>query len=90
MRAVCKNMACLERLKKQKKFLKSKGKDMVRCGLKTMDELEEAEEKERLKRETAAMLSNQVAATSAPTLRAEFDLFAGLKVLLLPPRVWAN
>ena len=47
MRAVCKNMSYLKRLERQKKFLKSKGKDMVCCSLKTLNKLEEAEEKER-------------------------------------------
>ena len=40
-------MSCIKRLKRQQEFLKSKGKDMVRRGLKTLDELEEVEEKER-------------------------------------------
>jgi len=40
-------MSCLKYLKKQKGFLKSKGKDMVRRGLKTLDKLKEVKEKER-------------------------------------------
>jgi hypothetical protein len=40
-------MSCIKRLEKQQEFLKSKGKDMVRRGLKTLDELEEVEERER-------------------------------------------
>jgi len=40
-------MSYLKRLERQKKFLKSKGKDMVCCSLKTLNKLEEAEEKER-------------------------------------------
>jgi len=47
MRAVCKNMSCLKRLKRQKKFFKSKGKDMVCRSLKTLNKLEKAKEKER-------------------------------------------
>ena len=47
LQAICKNSACLKRLKKQKKFLKSKGKDMLCHSLKTLNKLEEAEEKEK-------------------------------------------
>jgi hypothetical protein len=44
---VCENMSCIKRLEKQQEFLKSKGKDIVCYSLKTLDELEEVEEKER-------------------------------------------
>jgi len=44
-------MARLSRLQKQKKFLRSRAKDMLRRGLKTLDELDAAEEKERLEKE---------------------------------------
>jgi hypothetical protein len=40
-------MSCIKRLKKQQKFLKSKGKDIVCYSLKTLDKLEEVKEKER-------------------------------------------
>jgi hypothetical protein len=40
-------MSCIERLEKQQEFLKSKGKDIVRCSLKTLDELEEVKEREK-------------------------------------------
>jgi len=40
-------MSCIKRLKKQQEFLKSKGKDMVYYSLKTLNKLEEAEEKEK-------------------------------------------
>jgi hypothetical protein len=40
-------MSYIERLKKQQKFLKSKGKDIVRRSLKTLNKLEEVKEKER-------------------------------------------
>jgi len=46
-RTMSKNIACIKRLEKQKKFLKSKGKDMVCRSLKTLDKLKEAEEKEK-------------------------------------------
>jgi hypothetical protein len=80
----------IERLKKQERFLKSKGKDMVRRGLKTMDKLDEAKEKEK------QMESEQAASAAMPSnnptlcalaLGAKIDPFVGLEVLLLPPRV---
>jgi hypothetical protein len=40
-------MSCIKRLEKQQEFLKSKGKDIVRCSLKTLDKLEEVKERER-------------------------------------------
>jgi hypothetical protein len=66
---------------------------MLCCGLKTMDELDNAEEKEKQieleQAATAAMLS------SSPRLDAlapgaKNDPFAGLEVPLLPLEVWAN
>jgi hypothetical protein len=83
-------MARLERLEKQKLFLKSKGKDMVCRGLKTMDELDEAEEKEKQieleQAATAAMLSSGLR-PDALAPRAESDPFASLEVPLLLPKV---
>jgi PHD/YefM family antitoxin component YafN of YafNO toxin-antitoxin module len=90
MRAVCENMARLKRLEKQKKFLKSKGKDMVCCGLKTLDELEEAEEKERqIETERATA---KAAATPSNVLAlslTEANPFVGVEVPLLSLEVWA-
>jgi len=40
-------MAKILRLRKQQRLFRSQAKDMLRQGLKTMDELDEAEEKER-------------------------------------------
>jgi hypothetical protein len=80
-------------LRKQQRLLKSKRKEMLCCGLKTMDELDNAEEKEKQieleQAATAAMLS------SSPRLDAlapgaKNDPFAGLEVPLLPLEVWAN
>jgi hypothetical protein len=87
MRTVCKNIVCLERLKKQKRFLKSKGKDMLCHGLKTLNKLEEAKEREKQKEEKHA---TKVAATLfVPTsnLLLMSNPFAKLKVPLLPPKV---
>jgi hypothetical protein len=90
MRTVCENIACLKRLEKQKLFLRSKGKDMVCRGLKTINELDEAEEKEKQieskQAATAPMLSNNPRLNVlAP--RAKNDPFANLKVPLLPPEI---
>jgi hypothetical protein len=72
------------------RFLKSKGKDMVRRGLKTIDKLDKIEEKEKqieLKQAaTAAMLSS----SPRPDVlvpKAKNDPFASLEVPLLPPKV---
>jgi CO dehydrogenase/acetyl-CoA synthase beta subunit len=84
MRAVYKNIACLKRLKKQKKFLKSKGKDMVRCSLKTLDKLEKVKKEERqietkrITTKAAAMPFNVLV-----LLLTKANPFAGVKVLLL-------
>jgi hypothetical protein len=85
LRLAQENSARLARLEKQKKFLKSKGKDMLRRGLKTLDELEEAEEKERQAEERS-----RAAAAAIPTsaVQTQSDPFAGLEVPLLPPEVW--
>jgi len=41
------NFAYYKRFKKQKKFLKSKGKEMLCCSLKTLNKLKEVKERER-------------------------------------------
>jgi hypothetical protein len=46
--------ARLARLRKQRKFLKSRARDMLRRGLKSLDELDKAEERERLEAEARA------------------------------------
>ena len=61
---------------------------MVRCSLKTLDELEEAEEKERqIETERAAV---KATATQVHSQAAAADPFAEIEVSLLPPEVWAN
>jgi len=87
-RLVYENMSCIERLKKQQEFLKSKGRDMVCRGLKTLDELEEVKEKERqIETERAAA---KAAATQVHGPAAEANPFAGIEIPLLPLEVWAN
>jgi uncharacterized membrane protein (DUF2068 family) len=77
-------MACVKRLKKQKNFLKSKGKDIVCYSLRMLDKLKEAKEKERqmeiehVTAKAAAMPSNALA-----LLLTKANPFIGIKVLLL-------
>jgi hypothetical protein len=77
-------------LKKQQSFLKSKGKDMVRRSLKTMDKLDKAKEKEKQIKSkqaaTAATLSNNLI-LSVLVLRVKANPFVNLEVPLLPPQV---
>ncbi|KFY90629.1 hypothetical protein V500_05072 [Pseudogymnoascus sp. VKM F-4518 (FW-2643)] len=49
-------MAKILRLCKQQRLFRSYAKDMLRCGLKTMDELDKAEEKERKEAEAKGAL----------------------------------
>ena len=44
----------LDRLARQRKFLKKRGAEMLRRGLKSMDELEALEEREAMEREKEA------------------------------------
>jgi hypothetical protein len=81
MRAVRKNMSCLKRLEKQKKFLKTKGKDMVRHGLKTLNKLEEAEAKEKQIEDKRA--ANKAAANSYHASAPKADPFAKIEIPLL-------
>jgi hypothetical protein len=63
---VCKNIACLKQLKKQKRFLKSKSKDMLCYSLKTLNKLKKAKEREKQEEEkrhvaiTVATLCNNL------------------------------
>ena len=58
---------------------------MVCCGLKTLDELEEAEKKEKqIEKKRAA---NKAAANLFYALAPEADPFAGIEIPLLPPKV---
>jgi hypothetical protein len=61
---------------------------MVRCSLKTLDKLEEVEEKEKQIEEERAAAK---AATTARVLALlEPDPFAKIEILLLPPKVWGD
>jgi hypothetical protein len=90
MCAVCENIAYLERLEKQKLFLKSKGKDMVCCRLRTINKLNKAEEKEKqteLEQAATAAMPSSNPRPNALALRAKNDPFTNLEVLLLLPKV---
>jgi hypothetical protein len=64
--------ARLARLEKQQEFLRKRGRDMLRRGLQTLDELDTVEEEER-------QASSSVHASSAPIDELpEFDVFGGL------------
>jgi hypothetical protein len=71
-------------LKKQERFFKSKGKDIVCYSLKTLNKLEKAKEKERqietkhITTKATAMLSNVLA-----LLLTKANPFASVKVPLL-------
>jgi hypothetical protein len=66
--------ARLARLRKQKKFLHKRAAEMLRRGLKTLDELDEldkAEEKERKEKEEAERFAEQTAAPSASDMSGD-------------------
>jgi hypothetical protein len=86
--ALSPNLACYERLEKQREFLQVKGKDMVRHSLKTLNKLEEAEEKEKQIEEERA--ANKAAATAYTLAPAKPDPFARIEIPLLPPGVWGD
>ena len=64
------------RICKMQKSLKERGAEMLRRGLKTLDELDEAEEKERKKAEAEA--SPQATTESSAHDAASSDLFSAL------------
>ena len=80
--------ARLARLQKQKKLLRSRARDMLRRGLKTLDELDAAEEAERLERERASRETNVL----GPVISEAVDLAAvlGLSDLDPDPSFWAT
>jgi hypothetical protein len=86
LRLMSETTARILRLEKQQEFLKSKGRDMLRRGLKTLDELEEAEAKEKQMEEERA--AAEAAANQSHAPAPEADPFAGLEVPLLPPEIW--
>jgi len=64
------------RIRKMQKSLKERGAEMLRRGLKTLNELDEAEEKERKKAETEA--SPQATTESSAYDAASSNLFSAL------------
>jgi hypothetical protein len=88
MHTVCENIACFKRLKKQKKFFKSKGKDIVCYGLKTLDKLKKAKEKERqIKTKHVTAKAATMPSNALTLLLTNTNPFANVKVLLLPLEV---
>jgi hypothetical protein len=81
------NLACHKQLKKQKKFFKSKGKEMLCCSLKTLDKLEEAKEKEKQEKEKHATKAATTLFVPTSNLFLTSNPFAKLKVPLLLPKV---
>ena len=82
------NLTCLQRLKKQEKFFKLKGKDIICYSLKTLNELEEVKERERqIKTKRAAI---KATASQVYSQAAVANPFAKIKILLLPLEVQAN
>ena len=82
------SMARAKRLEKQQRFLKSKGKDIVRRGLKTLNKLEKAKERERqIETKHAAV---EAAATQVHGQAALANPFVRIEILLLPLKVQAN
>jgi hypothetical protein len=79
-----KNIACLKRFKKQKKFLKSKGKDIVCYSLKTLDKLKEAKEKKRqIETKHIAVKATAMPSDVLALLLTKANPFVSIKVLLL-------
>ena len=79
------SLAQAQRLKKQQKFLKLKGKDIVCYSLKTLNKLKEVEEKERqieIKRATVKAATTQIYGQATKA-----NPFARIRILLLPPKV---
>ena len=64
--------AKLLRLDRQREFLEKRAGELIRRGLKTMDELDEAEEKEKQEQERATALAEQ-AAKDAEAFPIAFD-----------------
>ena len=59
-------LACIERLEKEQEFLKKRGKDMLRRGLKTLDELDVAEENEQEEERRRASKEYELAKAANP------------------------
>jgi hypothetical protein len=86
LRLMSETSARILRLKKQQEFLRSKDKDMVRCGLKTLDKLEEAEGKER-QEEERKRATEAAAILSTIVPKSQSDPFTRLEIPLLPLKV---
>ena len=91
-RLVCENMSHIKCLKRQQEFLKSKGKDIVCRGLKTLNKLKEVKEREKqIKEERATIKATAKLSFALQAALKQFaNPFAKIKILLLPLKVQAN
>jgi hypothetical protein len=85
---VLKSALCICCLKKQERFLKSKGKDIVCCSLKTLNKLEKAKEKERqIETERVTAKAAAMPFSVLALLLTKANPFVSVKVPLLPLEV---
>ena len=84
----------LLRLDKQQRFLRNRASEMIRRGLKTMDELEEVEGRERLENERVEkekeMASASVAGPSDDSFAFDSSLDPSILASMDSPSFWAN
>ena len=83
-----KNLAYLQRFKKQKKFLKLKSKDIVYYSLKTLNKLEKTKEKKKQIKIECTVI--KAIAIQIQTLVAKTNPFVKIKIPLLLPKVQVN
>ncbi len=89
-------MAKILRLRKQKRFLEQRELEMSRRGLRYLEELDAAEEQERLNKETAEKLSEQTApepsSSAFPTSDSFFPASGSTPFdpSVLDPTLWAD
>jgi fatty acid/phospholipid biosynthesis enzyme len=76
-------LAKLLRLRKQKRLIRTRGKDMLRRGLKTLDELEAAEEADRVAAEKAERALE--AEPSGPLVTKSRELLGDFPFVDSPP-----
>ncbi|KFY83214.1 hypothetical protein V500_10134 [Pseudogymnoascus sp. VKM F-4518 (FW-2643)] len=82
-------MAKQLRVSKQQRLLKSRGGEMLRRGLRTLDELEEAEASERAALAKAARLPASPSTTNSGVPDPELD-FSTFDHAALSPSYWPN
>ena len=83
--AAAEAMARLQRLQKQKKFLRTRARDMLRRSLKTLDKLDKAEDREKREQEALAAV-----ATPVVLERVDLDSILGLSEFDPNPSFWSS